>query len=372
MQFNVKSADFRNALGKILTVLDKKSSRPVLTYALIVIKGDGLAVSATDLEVSSKVIIPVNSQDSGKFCVNARNLFDILRELPDDQVYFLIDPSENAVKITCNEIHYTLLVYKSDDYPHLIFEGSGKQLKLSSFQVADIINKTSHAICTDETRLHLNGIFLQEVGDKLRAVATDGYRLALIEIDLPKDNIEALVNGIILPKKGVYEIKKMAEGYPDEMIDISVDEAFVYFSVRNEYFISVRLITREYPKYQAVIPSKTSFTVITDKNLLFDAVRRIKIMSNEKSNGVKIKLSSNEMTVLANHPSLGDASETVSISYNGNNIEIGFNARFLIDMLSVFEEGEITLELNNELSPVVVKSPKSTNYLGIIMPLRVT
>jgi DNA polymerase-3 subunit beta len=204
----------------------------------------------------------------------------------------------------------------------------------------------------------------------LRAVATDGHRLSLLETDLGENNIESLVNGIIIPRKGVNELKKLADTFQDAEITIAVDDSFLYASIADQYFISLRLIAREYPKYQAVIPSKTTFTMTADRDSFFDAVRRIKIMSNEKSNGVKVRLSGEEMTIMANHPSLGDALETIPVNYDGGEMEIGFNAKYLIDTLSTFDEGDISLELNNEMSPVIIKSNNLPNYLGIIMPLR--
>ena len=179
-----------------------------------------------------------------------------------------------------------------------------------------------------------------------------------------------MINGIIIPKKGVFEIKKLAESYPSKKVTISVDESFMYINAEDEYFLSIRLIAREYPKYQAIIPSKTTYVVNVERSSFFDAVRRIKIMSNEKSNGLRIQIKEKEMTITANHPSLGDAQETIPVDFNGNPMEVGFNAKFLLDSLQTIEEGEISLELNNELSPVIIRSNSVPNYLGIIMPLK--
>ncbi|MBT3583403.1 MAG: DNA polymerase III subunit beta [Halobacteriovoraceae bacterium] len=370
MRFKVQTEPFRDALNKILSVVDKRNSRPILTYTQIDVSEGKVEISATDLEVSSRIKVAADVETAGTFCVNAKNISDILKGLPEGTVNFEIAEGENTLKISCLDIHYTLLIYKSDDFPHLIFDNKENSFALDSVQLLEIIGKTSHAISTDETRLYLNGIYLQEFDSKLRAVATDGHRLSMLDTDLGENNIETLMNGIIIPKKGVFEIKKVAESFPDKKLNISVDDSFIYISADDSYYLSIRLIAREYPKYQAVIPSKTSFVMKTDKTIFHDAIRRIKIMSNEKSNGVKVSLKGNEMTVMANHPSLGDARETLSVDYNGKEIEIGFNAKYLIDTLAAFDDGDITLELNNELSPVVIKSQNLPNYLGIIMPLK--
>lgn len=370
MKIKLHTEDLKAALNKVLSVVDKRNSRPILTYTLIEATNEQLNISATDLEVSAKVVVNAHVDNPGKFCVNAKNIFDILKELPGTEIELSLDDESNTLKLNCGDIHYTLLIYKADDFPHLVFNQEVNKFKLSSEQLTNIINKTSYAVLNDETRLYLNGIYLQEIDSKLRAVATDGHRLSLLETDLSESNNETLINGIIIPRKGIFEIKKVSETYPETDIELSVDDTFLYINAKDEYFLSVRLIAREYPKYQAVIPNKTTYTMTTDRNSFFDAIRRIKIMSNEKSNGVRLKLADQVMTLTANHPSLGEAMETMPVDYNGKEMEIGFNAKYLIDTLHSFDEGEISLELNNELSPIIIKSNSLPNYLGIIMPLK--
>ncbi|MBT7611491.1 MAG: DNA polymerase III subunit beta [Bacteriovoracaceae bacterium] len=370
MQVRVDTHIFREALNKILTVVDKKNTRPILTYTLVNISDDSIQLIATDLEVSAKVIIPAFTQSKGTFCVNAKNLFDILRELPNGEIDLEVPVEENILNLNVRDIHYKLLVYSNEEFPHLSFSNVENEFQINSKQVSEIITKTSYAISNDETRLYLNGIFLQETDSKLRAVATDGHRLSIYDSELNQTQIETLINGIIIPKKGVHELKKISETFPDAILRLSVDDSFMYVSADETYFLSIRLIAREYPKYQAVIPSKTSFMLKTDKDIFLDAVRRIRIMSNEKSNGVRLQVTGTELTLSANHPSLGDARETIAVNYNGNELEIGFNAKYLIDTLSSLEEGEVLFEINNELSPVILKSESLPNYLGVIMPLK--
>ncbi|EQC43217.1 DNA polymerase III subunit beta [Bacteriovorax sp. Seq25_V] len=370
MQITVQSENLRDALGKILTVVDKRNSRPILTYTLFTVSNDKIYLSATDLEVSAKYSLNAKTDGNASFCINSKNLFDILKELPNTDIHITLEDGENLLKINCNDIHYSLLIYESEEYPKLHF-GTENTFEINSDKLLDLINKTSYAISNDETRLHFNGIYLQEVESKLRAVATDGHRLSLIELDLAEQNNEALVNGIIIPKKGVFELKKVAESYPDQTLRISLDESYMYIEAKEEYHIGIRLIAREYPKYQSVIPGKTTFTLTADKEAIFNAVKRIKIMSNEKSNGIKVLIKDNSLTVMANHPSLGDARETIPVDYEGKEMEIGFNAKYLMDSFSILDSEDIILELNNELSPVLVRSNNLQNYLGIIMPLRI-
>lgn len=370
MIVKIAVADLKETLNKILSVVDKKNTRLILNFIQIQAFENSIEMTATDLEVSAKVTTPCFVEKSGVFCVNAKNIFDIVKELPDKELKMELLEGSNSLKLSCDNIHFSLLIYTSEEFPHLQFGTNGNEFKLNSQQISEIINKTSHAISNDETRLFLNGIYLQEVDGKLRTVATDGYRLSLVETELSNQNIESLINGIIIPKKGVLELKKIAETYPDKEISISVDESFIYLNANNRYLLAIRLIAKEYLKYQAVIPKKSHYFADIEKNAFANAVRRIKIMANERSNGVKILIKENEMIVTANHPSLGEAQEKISIQYVGKEFEIGFNAKFLLDTLSIFGDEEIRLEFNNELSPVVIKSSRNHNYLCIIMPLK--
>jgi len=370
MQVKVSSDSIRDAINKVVTVVDKRNTRPILAYTLIEARDGILSFSATDMEVSAKIQINAEVTNPGSFCVNAKNFFDILKELPSTDIELNLNESENSLQINCHDIHFSLLIFKNEDFPKLVFQNKNNEFGIPCEKVLEIISKTSHAISNDETRLFLNGIYFQEIDNRLRAVATDGHRLSLIDTELEINNIENLINGIIIPKKGVYELKKLAEA-ENGNITISVDESFIYVKSGEKYFLSIRLISREYPKYQAVIPQKTSATLIADKGMLLEAVRRIKIMSNEKSNGVRARITQGEVTLSANHPSLGDARERILGQYDGEDIEIGFNAKYLMETLATFDTGEINIEINNEFSPVLIKSNNDPNYLGVIMPLKI-
>lgn len=368
MQFKINTGPFRSALNKVLTVVDKKSTNPILTYTLIRAKDQFIELIATDLDISVKIILSANVEKNGVFCVNPKNLFEIVKELPDLEVSLNLEAS--ILSLNCQDIHYSLVVSSSDEFPLLSFEKRSNEFELDSCVVYETLNRTSYAISTDETRPFLNGLFLQMQESKLRSVATDGHRLALFEVPFNDKQNTSLINGILVPKKGVYELKKLSEAYPNEKIKISIDESFLFISANNSYYLSIRLIGRDYPKYQAVIPNKITYSMTVDKEAFLDAVKRIKIMSNEKSHGVRVSLSKNEMVIAANHPSLGHAKEKLPISYDNKEFEIGFNAVYLIELFSNLPSGETTFEFNNEFSPVIVRSASLPDFLGIIMPLK--
>ncbi len=369
MKLTIQAQTLRDAINKVLSVVDKKNSRPILTNCLLKAQNNKLELIATDLEVSAKILLNAKIEGEGSFCINSKNIADILRELPNDEVELNVD-NNNLLNLNCKNINYSLLITSPDEFPQLGFQNQSSEFRLRTKQIAHIINKTSHAISTDETRLYLNGIYLQMTDSKLRSVAIDGHRLALLDtFEFMGDN-KFLADGVIVPRKGISELKKIADSYPDDEVSISLDDSFMFINARNEYYLSIRLIAREYPKYQTVIPSKTTNRFDIDRNAILNAVKRIKILSNEKTNGVKLNIQKNELTILTNHPALGQANETLPIVYDGKPTEIGFNAKYLIESLSVLNETDVTFEFNNELSPVVIKANDLPEFLGIIMPLK--
>lgn len=371
MQIEIQSDLLKDALNKLQSVVDRKISRPILTNCLVSVDNQNLVLMASDTEVSVKIVLKAKISDQGNFCINIKNFSDILRELPNDLVVMKIEKEKNLLNLSCASINYSLVICSSEEFPHLVFENAGTEFFLKSSDITRVINKVSHAISTDETRLYLNGIFLQQYDSILRAVAIDGHRLAMIDIPEFMARSNFLVDGVIIPKKGVNELKKIAETFPMENLRFSVDEAFLYVNHNKDYFVSIRLISREYPKYQTVIPNKTTFNLLVEKNTLLNAVRRIKILANEKTNGVKVNLNNNLLTISTNHPSLGEAKEEIKVKYDGKDFNIGFNAKYLIDTLGVLSDTDIQLEFNNELSPVVAKCHDMPDFLGIIMPLKI-
>jgi DNA polymerase-3 subunit beta len=370
MKFVVDAQVLRDAIGKVLTVVDRKNTRPILTNCLVRADKTKLELIATDLEVSAKLILPARVETEGSFCINTKNIADILRELPNEPVRLSVEGG-NLLNLSCKNIDYALTITGSEEFPQLTFGNNASEFRLKSKQVASLIDMTSHAISTDETRLYLNGIYLQQMEGKLRTVAIDGHRLALLDTVEFIGGSKNLDDGIIIPRKGVAELRKLAEAHPDKDLAISMDESFMFVQANNDYFLSVRLIAREYPKYQTVIPSKTTFGFTTDRNSVLNAVKRIRILSNEKTHGVKFAVRENELVISTNHPALGHAVEKLSIDYTGKAMEIGFNAKYLVDSLGVLNDGaDVTFEFNNELSPVVIKAVDMPHFLGIIMPLK--
>ncbi len=369
IRFYLNPHNLRYIVSSSISIVDKKHEHAVLNYAKFDIYNDRIELIATDSEVSVKHIIKGNFQGERSFCINLKSINEILRYIPEETVYFEMAENDNSLKIKCNDIFYSLLISNPENFPKIKLYEEGEYIEIKGEILVDIFNKISHSISNDETRVYLNGIFIEEKNSKLVAVATDGYRLSKCELDFK--NNKAFTNGIIIPRKGMLEIKKLCEYYKGN-IKLSIKDSFLYLNLDNRSFISVRLISREYPKYDTIIPNKNNYILEAEKEFLLNAIRRMKIMANERSSGIKLLISKKNITITANEPSLGEAKETIPVNYNGDDLVIGFNAKYLIDALSVYNNDEkIQMELNNEISPVVIKSKNQKNYMNLIMPLKI-
>lgn len=372
MKIELLSSTLRDALSKLHAVVDKKNTRPILSNCLLKAQGSFLELCATDLEVTIKINLEAKIEGNGNFCINSKQFFDVLKELPESMVSLEVNQNENTLKLKCDKIQFTLLILSSEEYPRLDFEANSKPFEIKTKDITNFISKVSHAVSTDETRINLNGIYLQKfTQDTLRAVAIDGHRLAMLDMSYPGIENKSLKEGIIIPKKGIHEVNRLADTCQEDTIEISSDESTICFKVKDYYFLSIRLIAREYPKYSSVIPSKTTFGFKGNKESILHALRRVKLLANEKNNGVKFILSHDKLTLASSHPTLGEASEDLLIEYTGESIEIGFNAKYLMDSLNTIDDEYVNFEFNNELSPVVLKSDNNPSFLGIIMPLKI-
>tara|TARA_B100000925_G_scaffold283677_1_gene257815 strand:- start:911 stop:2026 length:1116 start_codon:yes stop_codon:yes gene_type:complete len=370
MKFTINGKDLKVALSRIISISEKKASNGQVNECLFKVKKSKIEILSTDNEIFAKVTANGFSESEFEFKTNSKSLFDITKELTDEKICFEFSSQDNLLKLSTENSFYQLLTYENENFSFCPFPENSTPISLSKFSLLQMLALTSYAVSNDETRIYLNGVFLQEVNESLRMVATDGHRLSMLETDFVGTGNDYLLNGVILPKKGIQELKRICESKSVDNLDLYIDDTFIYIKNNEDYELSIRQISRDYPKYQAVIPNKTKTNFCVEKNIFFDAVKRIKVISNEKSNQIRLKVSSGKAELSANHPSLGKAKEIVPIKYDGDTLEIGFNAKYLVDALGVMSSDEIYFELNNEISPIVLKTPNQPNYLGIIMPLK--
>lgn len=373
MRLSVNSPLFKDAVNKIISVVDKKNPRPILTSCLVTAANNQVSLSASDIEVSALITMEAKVDIEGHFCIIAKNFSEIIKELPNDDIQLELDPESNKqiLKLDCKGVHYTLLVNDSNEFPQLNFlKDSDPYFSIQARSLQNMIQKVSHAICLLETRPGLNGIFLQSIEGDLRGVATDAHRLGLYNIIHFKESNAFLEEGVTLPRKGVHEIKKLVDAYGDQDIKINVSESHIKLKAMNNYFITVRLMSYDFPNYQSVLPTKILYEMIVNKMAFITALKRVKILANEKSNRIYLNLSLNKLIITVTNASFGGAMEEMDVKYDGRAVDISINAKYLLEALAVLEDEEISFHFNHELSPIIIKGVDDPYFVAVIMPLQ--
>lgn len=364
----------REALLRILSrsqgVVDKRHSMAVLTNALIEADAKSLSLVATDLEVSLKQTADAKVKTPGTAAASARTLFEIIRESTSDTIR--LSSLENQwLRVSYGKSDFKLMGIDPAEYPGMPEPGANgtkaTAIDLAPADFTDMIRKTAFAVSTDDTRSNLAGIFLTK-GDKkntLRMVATDGHRLAMIDRPVSA----TLSEGVILPRKGLTEAGKLLGEESDKVtLTITGSEAAVTVG---DTLLSMRLVEGKFPDYKKVVPEDVSKNVGANRDLLLHTLKRVSILSSERARGVRFALGDGTLEISANNPDMGEASEEIPVAYEGPKLEVGFNARYLIDVLQVLPEGsEVTLGLGDELSPGVLSGGDSS-YTYVVMPLRI-
>jgi len=365
----------REAILRILSrtqgVVDKRHSMAVLTNALVEVENKAISIVATDLEVSLKQTAPAQVGEPGKAAASARTLFEIVRESSADEIR-LRTLDNQWVEVSYGKSNFKLMGIDPDEYPGMPQTGTnGAQSATFEVEAGDLnemIRKTIFAVSSDDTRSNLAGVYITKSKKKnqLRMVATDGHRLAVIDRGISGTLPE---NGAILPRKGLAEVGKMlGEETGKVSVTVSGNEAMVTIG---DSVLSMRLVEGSFPDYQKVIPKETPNEMKVSRDDLLHTLRRVSILSSERARGVRFRLSDNVLELSANNPDMGEATEELTVDYSGSEMEIGFNARYLIDVLGILPEGgTVKIGLGDELSPGVL-SGEDNGYHYVVMPMRI-
>lgn len=373
MELKIKKTDFLNLLKWSQGIVEKRGTMPILSNILLETgekSTNALRVSATDLEIALVAEGNADIKSSGKVVVNARNLYEIVKEAPEEVVH-VSKKGDFGIEIASGKSRFRVVGMNPAEFPTLPQVASKEEIPVEAEELEDMIAKTFYAASTDETRYTLNGLYLVKAakGDKacLRVVATDGHRLAYAEREtggkwnLPK--------GIIIPRKGVGEIKNLI-GSGEGNLSVAIDERAIVFR-RGKIALTVRLIEGDFPNYEQVIPKKSEKVVVVDRSLLMGALRRASIMTSDQARGVRFNFGSGLVEISASHPDLGEASEEIPIDYKGATFQVGFNPRYYLDVLSILEDEKLVLELKDEISPCVIRSEFDRGFLALVMPMRI-
>ncbi len=356
------------------SLAQKKGSMPILANVLLDATEDGkLKVVATDLEVSLRSEANAQIKDPGKVTVEAKVLYEIVKELPNFPINLNFS-KKSKLEIECGQSRFKINCVSPDEFPEVQGLNLNEPATIKNKILSEMIDKTLYAVCTDETRFSINGIYAETIEGPLgpnkmclRFVSTDGHRMAVI--DRSAEGFE-LKNSVIIPKKGIQELKKVLEESDAEDAKVSIDQGFLVVGV-GPTTLGIRLVDGQYPDYKQVIPTETSTKITADRSQLLSAVKRVSLVTSDKSRAVKLKLVEGNLLVSSASPEYGEASENIDVTQDGNDVATGFSGRYLLDMLGSIPNGtEVTIRLHGNSSPGVFTIDTDPLYEGIIMPMR--
>lgn len=372
MKLSVEKKDFLNVIARAQNIVEKRNTMPILVNVLLEAKGESLRGFATDLEVSLTDEIPGTVKSPGKVAVNAKSLFEIIKELPEGKIE-LERKENNWLKITQNRAVFNIVGISPEEYPVFPTFTTQEFVKVESSTLSEMIEKTIYSVSTDETRYHLNGVYLEQKSDKegttYRMVATDGHRLSMIDRKIPSAPNRTGTQGVIVPRKGLHEIRKLLEAV-DGDVEIAIEGAQLVVRSKTT-ILMVRLIEGKYPNYQQLIPQNLKEHFLVQREALLSSLKRVSLLSNAKSKGVTFGLIGGRMEITSNNPELGDAKEEIEVEYKGKDMKIGFNARYVLDVLSSMHDDVVRVELNDQLSPGLVRPNNDPSYTCVVMPMRI-
>ncbi|MBI2498161.1 MAG: DNA polymerase III subunit beta [Opitutae bacterium] len=374
MKFKINRDHFSNGLAQVLNVVGSKAAMPILSNVLIEAEKDHISLTTTNLDLGIRCKIKAEVKESGTVTLPVKRLATIVRELPNVDVSF-DSTATHQVKIASGGSNFRIMGIGAEEFPKLPDSGDDKTFTLEQGELATMLSNVSYAQSTDETRYILNGVYFNFKDGKLALVATDGRRLALVskEMAVPSGSAGA----IILPAKTVAELLRLLG--KGEKLKIAFNERRAAFLIEtgkdtsgltDSIYLFSKVVEGNYPNYQQVIPKETHQRIKLERELFLQCIHRAALVTSEKSNSVKIKLSANLLEITASSPDFGESHESMAISYSGPDLQVAFNPQFVMDPLRALTKDEVFFELKDEVSPGVFKTLES--FVCVIMPVRLS
>ncbi|MBD9444569.1 MULTISPECIES: DNA polymerase III subunit beta [unclassified Rhizobium] len=372
MRITIERSNLLKSLNHVHRVVERRNTIPILSNILLRADGQNLDMKATDLDLEVTEATPANVEQAGATTVPAHLLYDIVRKLPDGSEVLLATSTDGgSMTVQSGRSKFSLQCLPESDFPDLTAGTFSHTFKLKATDLKMLIDRTQFAISTEETRYYLNGIFFHTIeskGDlKLRAVATDGHRLARADVDAPSGS-EGMP-GIIIPRKTVGELQKLVD-VPDAMVTVEVSDAKIRLSIGSIVMTS-KLIDGTFPDYQRVIPTNNDKEMRVDCTTFAQAVDRVSTISSERGRAVKLALSDGQLLLTVNNPDSGSATEEVAVGYDTDSMEIGFNAKYLLDITAQLSGDEAIFLLADAGSPTLIRDTAGDDALYVLMPMRV-
>ena len=370
MKLTIERAELLKSLGHVQSVVERRNTIPILSNVRME-AGDGrLTLNATDMDLEMVGAVEAEVADAGQTTAPAHTLYDIVRKLPEGSQVEMEEDGGRLI-LRSGRSKFTLTCLPVEDFPVMAGGDLSHSFALTASDLLGLIDRTRFAISTEETRYYLNGIYLHEASrdsvDVMRCVATDGHRLASVELPMPGG--AAGMPGVIIPRKTVAELRKLIEDGTDE-VKIELSDTKIRFSC-GEATLTSKLIDGTFPDYQRVIPTDNDKNMEVDSKAFADAVDRVAAISSEKSRAVKLSISDGALVVSANSPESGSATEELEASYTGEELEIGFNSRYLLDITQQIGGDTAQLTMADAASPTILRQAGDASALYVLMPMRV-
>ncbi|MDA0341329.1 MAG: DNA polymerase III subunit beta [Proteobacteria bacterium] len=372
MKFTIDRAALLRPLGHVQSVVERRNTIPILANVLLKAGNGRLSLTATDMDMDIVESVDCNVGADGALTVPAHTLYDIIRKLPDGSEVSLEATGEaGRVSVTAGRSSFTLPALPADEFPSMSGEELPHRFSMAAADAKSMIDRTRFAISNEETRYYLNGIYLHatEANDVavMRAVATDGHRLARVEMPLPEG--AAGMPAVIIPRKAINEIHKLIEDTEGE-VSIALSDSKLCFAF-GDTVLTTKLIDGTFPDYERVIPSGNDKTLQVNCKIFANAVDRVATISTEKSRSVKLQMDEGTLVLSASSPESGTAREELEVSYSAGPMEIGFNSRYLLDIANQIEGEGVIFSLADAASPTIVRDQDDDSSLYVLMPMRV-
>jgi DNA polymerase III subunit beta len=367
MKLTVSKADFQRELNLLQGVVERKNTIPILSNVLIETDGPSISMVATDLDVSLRTGTAAEVATSGSVVLQARKLFDIVRSLPESEIDFAKEDNDR-VKITCGSSEFRMVGQAKEHYPTTPQPGE-LDISISALVLNRLIGRTVYAITQEESRYALNGSLLLLAGNKIQMVATDGHRLALASATIEQE-IKGEQMRVIIPKKALAELLRLTVGEESDL-QFGKDDNHLYFRLGHRN-LACRMLAGQFPNYEMVLPKNNDKMIVINADRLAQAIRRAALMADERSHGVKLDIGPGRMSITAESADVGEAKEAIPLDYSGDQVEIGFNAQYLLDFLAVVGTQQVAFEFKDEQSPALLRpdGDEGNDYRYVVMPMR--
>jgi len=374
MKLRVTKDEMQDKLSNIQNIAEKRNTMPILSHFLLNAGKEDSNITATDIETALKEPLSATVEQEGAICIPARKLFEIVKEMEGDLSFEIVD--EQWLRVTSGKSTFKIACLSMNDFPTWPVLGDAEEITIDAQILLEMIEKTLYSAGETDTRYTLNGLLFHTKPQEkeLIIVGTDGHRLALLKKKIDSEMKEE--KKIIIPRKAVSELRrflpttKKQEGADGEKVQILLGEKHMLFIIKGVQFLT-RLIEGTYPSYENVIPYDNKKQMIIERDKFSKVLRRISVMSRERASAVKFDLEQDKLVVSSSNPDIGEAKEEISVDYKEEKLSLGFNARYIIDVMGAMVSDKVILKLQDPLSPVLLKEEGNEDYKCVIMPMRI-